>query len=132
MNANYQATEKLALSFGVVYNHAEEGMESISLTAPFAPAGGPLAGFYNPGPTTSPPAPVASSGWEERISLVEDYSDLEYTQIDLTIGGTYDFSDRLYTSASLTYSDFDSDEEYVYGDESGSSYYGYVGVGYRF
>ena len=103
-------------------------MEGISLTAPFDPAPGPLAGFY--GPDASPSA--SAGGWEDRITLVEDYSDLEYTRIDLTIGGTYNFSDRLYTSASLTYSDFDSDEDYVYGDESGSSYYGYASLGYRF
>lgn len=119
------------MNFGAVYNHAESGMHSISLVAPFAPAGGPLAGFYNP--TADSPSTVGTdSGWENRIDRVEDYSELEYTRIDLTIGGTYNFTDRLYTSANLTYSDFDADEDYVYGDESGSSYYGYAGVGYRF
>ncbi|MBW2475485.1 MAG: hypothetical protein JRE56_12965 [Deltaproteobacteria bacterium] len=107
-------------------------MESISLTAPFPQSaistGSPLGGFY--GPDAAPSA--SAGGWEDRIGLVEDYSDLEYTRIDLTVGGTYNFSDRLYTSASLTYSDFDSDEDYVYGDESGSSYYGYASLGYRF
>ena len=103
-------------------------MEGISLTAPFDPAGGPLAGFY--GPDASPAA--SAGGWEDRIGLVEDYSELEYTRIDLTLGGTYNFTDRLFTSASVTYSDFDADEDYVYGDESGSSYYGYASLGYRF
>ncbi len=94
-------------------------MESISLTQPFtATPATPLAGFY--------------SDFEGRIGRVENYSDLEYTQIDLSVGGTYNFSDRLYATASATYSDFDSDEEYVYGDESGSVYYGTLGVGYRF
>ena len=106
-------------------------MDSISLTAPFDPAPGtPLFGFYNPDTPTGNVA--GSEGWEIRIGLVVDYSDLEYSRIDLTVGGTYNFSDRLYTSASLTYSDFDSDEDYVYGDESGSSYYGYASLGYRF
>ena len=131
MNADYQASEKLSLNFGATYNYAESGMESISLTAPFDPEPGtPLFGFYNPDTPTGNVA--GSEGWENRIGLVEDYSDLEYTRIDLTVGGTYNFSDRLYTSASLTYSDFDSDEDYVYGDESGSSYYGYASLGYRF
>jgi predicted porin len=93
-------------------------MDSISLTQPFTASGGPLAAFY--------------SDFEDRIGLVENYSDLEYTQIDITIGGSYDFTDRLYATASATYSDFDSDEEYVYGDESGTAYYGNVGIGYRF
>ena len=93
-------------------------MDSISLTQPFTASGGPLAAFY--------------SDFEDRIGLVENYSDLEYTQIDINIGGSYDFTDRLYATASATYSDFDSDEEYVYGDESGTAYYGNVGIGYRF
>jgi hypothetical protein len=104
-------------------------MEDLMLEAPFAPAGGPLAGFYNPDTAT---ANTAGDGWESRIPLVTTYSDLEYSQLDLTVGGTYDFSERLYASASLTYSDFDADQVWVYGDESGESYYGYVGVGYRF
>ena len=104
-------------------------MNGIALTAPFAPAGGPLAGFYNP---TSATAVTAGDGWENRIGLVEDYSDLEYQQIDVTLGGTYSFTERLYTTAMATYRDFNSDEEYVYGDEDGTAYYGYLGVGYRF
>ena len=106
-------------------------MSGISHVAPFDAAGDNLAAWYN---NTGDSAKTVgeSLGWEDRLPLVENYSDLEYTQIDLTVGGVYDFTERLYTSASLTYSDFDSDEEYVYGDESGSSYYGYVGVGYRF
>ncbi|MDH3998919.1 MAG: hypothetical protein OET90_08770 [Desulfuromonadales bacterium] len=104
-------------------------MDSVSLTAPFdpvTPATEPglnsgnyaLGKFYN--------------AFEDRIGSVVDYSDLEYTQIDLSVGCNYDFTDRLYTTANLTYSDFDSGEEYVYGDESGEAYYGFVGVGYRF
>ena len=131
MSANYQATEKLALNFGATYNHAESGMHGISLVAPFPVPGGPLTGFYNPtGDSTSTVG--VDDGWENRIGRVENYSDLEYSQIDLTVGGTYNFTERLYTSCSLTFSDFDADEEYVYGDESGSSYYGYAAVGYRF
>jgi predicted porin len=117
MGADYQATEKLSIDASITYNQAEASMESISLTEPFTPTG-VLEAFY--------------SDFEDRIGLVENYSDLEYTQIDVSIGGSYDFTDRLYATASATYSDFDSDEEYVYGDESGSAYYGNVGIGYRF
>ena len=118
MTTGYQATEKLSLNFGVVYNYAEGYMDSVSLTQPFTAAGGPLLLYY--------------SDFEGRIGKIENYSDLEYTQIDFSVGGTYNFSDRLYATAAATYSDFDSEEEYVYGDESGSAYYGNVGVGYRF
>ncbi len=119
MSADYQATEKLNVNLNATYNMAEAGMSGISLTEPFAPTPGlPLDIFY--------------SDFEGRIGLVENYSDLEYTQINISLGGTYDFTERLYVTAMTTYSDFDSDEEYVYGDESGSVYYGSLGVGYRF
>lgn len=118
----------MSLNFGIIYNDAEGGMDSIQLTAPFDPAGGPLAGFY--GPDAAPSA--SAGGWEDRIPLVKEYSDLAYQQFDLTVGGTYNFSEQLYTTAMVTYSDFNSDEAYVYGDEDGSMYYGYLGVGYRF
>jgi hypothetical protein len=107
-------------------------MQGISHVAPFtADPTGNLSGFYN-SDSDSWKTVGTDEGWENRIDRVETYSDLEYTRIDLSIGGIYNFTERLYTTANLTYSDFDSDEEYVYGDESGSSYYGHVGVGYRF
>ncbi len=106
-------------------------MHGISHVQPFDAAGDNLAAWYN-GDGDSAKTVGTDGGWENRIGLVETYSDLEYSQLDLTVGGTYNFSERLYTTASLTFSDFDSDEEYVFGDESGDSYYGYVGVGYRF
>lgn len=102
-------------------------MSGISLIRPFDPTQQPLLGRYNPDPI----APF-TTGWEQRVSVVETYSDLEYNILDLTVGGSYNLTENLYTTASVTYSDFNSDEEYVYGDESGESYYGYVGLGYRF
>jgi hypothetical protein len=129
LNADYQATEKLSLNFGVIYNNAEGTMDGIALNEPFDP--------YNN--VDDPGLPGANyllgrsyADFEGRIGLVEDYSDLEYQQIDVTLGGTYSFTDRLYTTAMATYRDFNSDEDYVYGDEDGTAYYGYLGVGYRF
>ncbi|MCK4508975.1 MAG: hypothetical protein KAU27_10550 [Desulfuromonadales bacterium] len=64
--------------------------------------------------------------------MIDGYSDLSYEQYQLTVGGTYLLTEALYTTASFTYDKFNSDEEYVYGDEDGKAYYSYVGVGYRF
>lgn len=50
----------------------------------------------------------------------------------MTVGGIYSFTDRLYTNLSLTYDAFDSRETYVYGDEDGTAYYGYAGLGWTF
>ncbi len=69
--------------------------------------------------------------WEQN-NVIDDYSDLSYEQYEVTVGGTYSFTDNCYGTASLTYNKFESDELYVYGDEDGDAYFSYIGVGYRF
>ena len=63
---------------------------------------------------------------------IDGYSDLSYEQYQFTAGGTYNFTDAFYTTVSGTYDIFDMGEEYVYGDEDGTAYYGYVGFGWNF
>ena len=105
-------------------------MSGINHVAPFD-ATDTLAGFYNADSDSSKTVGT-DSGWENRIGLVETYSDLEYSRLDLTAGGTYEFTERLYTTCSLTYSELDAEEEYVFGDEDGRAYFAFLGVGYRF
>jgi hypothetical protein len=69
---------------------------------------------------------------EGQNNLIDTYSDLSYTQIQYTAGGKYNFTDTFYTNAQLTYDDFNSDEEYVYGDEDGNIISGYLGFGWIF
>ena len=68
----------------------------------------------------------------DQNNLIDSYSDLSYEQYEYTLGATYNFTDALYTKVSGTYDIFESDEEYVYGDEDGKSYSGYFAVGYKF
>ena len=63
---------------------------------------------------------------------IDEYSDLSYEQYQITMGGTYNFTEAFFTKASFTYDIFESDEEFVYGDEDGTAYYGYVGIGFTF
>jgi hypothetical protein len=65
-------------------------------------------------------------------NLIDSYSDLSYEQYEFTLGGTYNFTKAFYTKTSFTYDIFDMQEEFVYGDEDGTAYYGYVGIGYNF
>lgn len=123
LGADYQATEKLNLNLGAMYNLAESSMNDFDLTLPFAPDpllgnGTTLLNFY--------------SAFPGRIGLIENYSDLEYEQIELSLGGTYNITDNLYTTALAVADIFDSEEDYVYGDEGGTVYSGYLGVGYKF
>lgn len=63
---------------------------------------------------------------------IDSYSDLSYEQYQITVGGNYDFTETMFATASFTYDIFDAGETYVYGDEDGTSYYGYAGIGWRF
>lgn len=121
------------MNAGVTYNNAKNSWKwkfnerkkltpENNLTTPLAATLIELPGEY---------ASVNYDNWEMN-NKIDSYSDLSYQQIQLTVGGTYDFTPSCYTTASFTYDKFISDEEYVYGDEDGTAYYGYLGVGYRF
>ncbi len=81
---------------------------------------------------TTASGPIGAYNTVEQNNIIDSYSDLSYEQYQITVGGEYMFTDALYTTASFTYDVFNSDEEYVYGDEDGDAYYTYVGLGYRF
>ena len=69
--------------------------------------------------------------WDQNNQM-DEYSDLSYEQYQITLGGTYNFTEAFYTTVSGTYDIFESDEEYVYGDEDGKAISGYVAIGYKF
>ena len=69
--------------------------------------------------------------WEQN-NLIDEYSDLDYEQFQFTAGCTYNFTEAFYATTSFTYDIFESDEEYVYGDEDGKALSGYVAFGYTF
>jgi hypothetical protein len=52
--------------------------------------------------------------------MVDTYSDLEYSQLQATLGGSYAINDRARLYGSATLMDFQDKEEYVYGDLSGT------------
>jgi long-subunit fatty acid transport protein len=122
---DYQATEKLSLNAGVTYNKAEDSWDwdfEDRSTLLFTPSPVTDAGATpNPGYDT----------WDQNDEI-DDYSDLTYEQYQFTVGGTYNFTATCYTTASVTYDVFNSEEDYVYGDEDGDALYGYLGFGYRF
>lgn len=68
----------------------------------------------------------------EAMTGVETYSDLEYEQVELTIGGSYAFTPALFASAEVGVDYFNDRAPYVYGWQDGTVYRGSVGVGYRF
>ena len=63
---------------------------------------------------------------------MEAFSELDYKVIDVNIGATYNISEKVGLSVNYNYSDVDSGEEYVYGDESGANQAVMGFVTYRF
>ena len=93
--------------------------------------GDPLAD--NPGEAPVPGMYQAQNydNWQLN-NKIGGYSDLSYEQYQVTAGGTYNFTDSFYANVTGTYDIFDMGEEYIYGDEDGTAYYGYAGVGFTF
>lgn len=116
LNADIQATEKLVVNTSVIYNKAEDSWDWSFVERQSLVLGG---GAYD------------YNSWEQN-NLIDSYSDLSYEQYQITAGGTYNFTDMLYANASFTYDIFNAGETYVYGDEDGTAYYGYVGLGWKF
>lgn len=128
---DYQATEKLQLTAGFSYNKSEDSWDwDFSQRAPIVLEGGttPLNESTVEG---TPSAAVNYDTWVMN-NLIDSYSDLEYEQYEFTLGATYHFTDAFYTNVSGAYNVFESEEEYVYGDEDGKSYSGYLAFGYKF
>ena len=115
-----------------MYNNSEDSWDwkfterskvlALNSSTPLAENGVEAPGMYGS---------VNYDTWEMN-NLIDGYSDLSYEEYSLTIGATYDFSDAFYTNVSATYDVFESDEEYVYGDEDGKAYSGYLAFGYKF
>ena len=116
LTADYQATEKLQLTAGITYNKAENSWEWEFFERDTSAFGG-AAGAYDD---------------YELNNQIDTYSDLSYTEIQYTLGGKYNFTDTFYTNLQGTYDVFESDEEYVYGDEDGEIMTGYIGFGWIF
>lgn len=78
--------------------------------------------------------PVLASSFYglENLPRIQEYSDLRYRQIDLSAGGTYQFTSNLFMTAQAGFQQFMDDAPYVYGDQDGIAYTGSVGVGYKF
>jgi len=137
---DYQATEKLQLNAGVVYNKSEDSWDwDFSERAPmlreaYIDADDNLVAASVLKDVGVESGPLAAVNYDDYAlnNQIDSYSDLEYEQYEFTLGATYHFTDAFYTNVSGTYNIFESDEEYVYGDEDGKSYSGYLAFGYKF
>ena len=66
------------------------------------------------------------------MSVITTYSDLHYTQTEVSLGGSYQFTPARYAAANVGWQLFDDKDPYVYGDQDGEAWRGHVGLGYKF
>ena len=62
------------------------------------------------------------------FSYIGEYSDLDYSQVQVTLGAEYMVSSRVSVTGEASYIDLTDDQGYVYGIESGSFYVVRTGV----
>ncbi|OAQ20821.1 hypothetical protein TDIS_1110 [Thermosulfurimonas dismutans] len=107
LNVFFVPMEKLDLSATLSYTLAEAEMESPSMpSVTVTNGGGTFDGAYNP----------------ILMNNADEYSDLDYSMLELEVTGTYQIRDNLSFTLNYWYSDFDDDEPYVYGDLDGDAY----------
>lgn len=82
-------------------------------------------GKTGPGPWKGTYDPATNNG-------MEAFSKLDYNILDVNVGATYNISKKVGLSVNYNYSDVDASEEYVYGDDSGSSQAVMGFITYRF
>jgi hypothetical protein len=71
-------------------------------------------------PFALPEPEEAPGNGDYDYSMVNTYSDLDYTQVEATLGGNYAIGEKTHVYGSVTLMDLQDDEEYVYGDLSGT------------
>jgi len=52
------------------------------------------------------------------VNQMENYSDLDFAQLDITLGASYSINKNVGVGVNYYYTDLNDDEEYVYGDQS--------------
>jgi hypothetical protein len=123
ISGDFQVTKRLKLNAGILYNKAEDSWDWNFADRTALGNVVIRGGAVNVGPAYDT---------ADQNNLIDSYSDLSYEQYQLTAGGTFNFTESFYTTASFTYDIFNMGEEYVYGDEDGTAYYGYAGIGWNF
>lgn len=108
---------KLDFSGTLSYTVAEADMDSPHMpSVTITNASGTYTGGYNP----------------VLMNNADEYSDLDYQALELEIQATYQILENVSVTLNYWYSDFDDDEEYVYGDLDGDAYVLTGFVTYRF
>jgi hypothetical protein len=111
VNANLTATDNLSFYLEGVYTAAK---------ASFDPFDMPLPEDIPEESNISPDHPGGTSKGAYDFTVISDYSDLDYTQLEGTFGVNYKLDEHASLYGSVNLMDLQDDQVYVYGDLTGS------------
>ncbi len=109
MNVNLTASEKVNFFFEGVYSLAEGSFEPFDLPLP----------DDIPADIQISPDHVGDSKGAYDFTVISDYSDLDYTTLEGTLGMNYKLDDKATLYGSVNLVDLQDDQVYVYGDLTG-------------
>ncbi len=111
VNANLTATDKLSFFVEGVYTTAKGSFDPFDI---------PLPEDIPEDVNISPDFPGGSSKGAYDYTVISDYSDLDYTQLEGTFGVNYKLDRKASVYGSVNLMDLQDDQTYVYGDLTGS------------
>ncbi len=111
LSANLTASEKVSFFVEGVFSQAKSSFDPFDL---------PLPEGIPDDVNISPEYPGGTSKGAYDFSVISDYSDLDYTQLEGTLGLNYKLDPTASVYASINLMDLQDDQEYVYGDLTGS------------
>ena len=133
-NLDFKPTKSLNISLAASYTDGEADMDTPHFVVPnpasFMTIDQDIHGF-------NPPAfyitYISSDGGKTLdYTGFDDYSDLDYSVLDLTLNVSFDINEHWGVYGVFNLTDYNDDEPYVYGDLDGTYYSANIGIQYKF
>ena len=124
---DFNPTKELDISLTANYTIGKADMDTPHFSAPPGFLSGDQSGsssFYI--------VYTSSDGQTIDYTGYDDYSDLDYSVLDLTLNVSLDINESWGLYGVVNYTDYQDDEPYAYGDLDGSYYYANIGFQYKF
>ena len=109
LNANLTATEKFSVFLEGVYSMSKGSFSSFTGLTPVG---------IDPTAPISPDNPASTADYD--FSSINEYSDLDYSQLEGTLGVNYKLDRKATVYGSVNLMDLQDNQAYVYGDLTGA------------
>jgi len=119
-SALFTPTKRVSLNFDVSYSKSEADFDSVNFS-------GPPAGYT----TFNNPSPAWQAGYNLDFSGFNDYSDLDQSRFECSLGCNIQLYKALALAGVVTYRKYTDDEPYLY-DADGTLWIFNVGLTYTF